>query len=393
MSDKKLGFGLMRLPIREISEMRRSVPTNRENGGNVAKNFEVDIEKSCALVDEFISNGFSYFDTSYVYLGGTSEHVARKILVERHPRNSFTLATKFPTFFTPEKEKISQIFEEQLKNNGVDFFDYYLLHNLQNHLYEQYVQPVGLFEFANEQKKAGRIRNLGFSFHDSPKLLDKILTEHPEVDFVQIVLNYYDWDSAFVQSGGCYEVIRKHGKKVVAMEPVKGGMLAELPAAADKVLQKVHSDWSPSQWAMRFPASLDGVICSLSGMNTMPQVRENVGYMKNFQPLTENEIATLKEIVPLIKESGPLHCKDFSKYDVPNEGNAPIAAILDAYNSCLIQADPTYSTENNYYKTFRLDAKIPVGESWIKGKIIDKDGNDITEMVKKAEKWLLDNTF
>mgnify|MGYP002625553996 CR=1 FL=1 len=393
MSEKKLGFGLMRLPLREIADTKREFRNDRYNGYMSAGKIEVNMDRSCAMVDEFISKGFTYFDTSHVYLNGASEEITRKILIERHKRDTFTIATKMPTFSITKKEEVPAMFEGQLATLGVDYVDYYMLHNVQNHLYDQFIKPLGEFEYIAEQKKAGRIRNIGLSFHDSPKLLDRILTEHPEVDFVQIVLNYYDWDSAFVQAGGCYETIRKHGKKVVAMGPVKGGALAELPAAADKVLQEVHPDWSPSQWAMRFAAGLDGVICALSGMNTMAQVRENISYMKDFQPLAENEIATLKEIIPLIKESGPLHCKDFSKYDVPNDGNAPIAAILDAYNSCLIQADPTYSTENNYYKTFRLEAKIPAGESWIKGKIIDKDGNDITEIVKKAEKWLLDNTF
>lgn len=393
MSDKKLGFGLMRLPIRETSDSRRSLPNNRANGGAVANGFEVDMEKACAMVDEFIGGGFTYFDTSYVYLGGTSEHVARKILVERHPRDSFTLATKLPTFSITKKEQVAQIFEEQLKNSGVEYFDYYLLHNIQNHLYEPYIKPLGEFEYAAEQKKAGRIRNLGFSFHDSPELLDRILTEHPEVDFVQIVLNYYDWDSYWVRSRRCYETIRKHGRKVVAMQPVKGGSLADIAPAADKVLRAVHADWSPAQWAVRFAASQDGVICALSGMNTIAQVRENIGYMKDFTPLNAEELAALKKAVPLIKEAGPLHCADFSRYEGLAKNGAPVAEILDAYNSCMFQPDPTYGTEHNYYKTVRLDAKIPAGQSWIEGKIVDRDGNDITETVKKAETWLLKNSF
>lgn len=393
MTAKKLGFGLMRLPLRETAETRRSVPTDRLNGFGGAGKYEVDLEKACAMVDEFLANGFNYFDTSYVYLNGESENVARKILVERHKRDSFTLATKLPTFIITEKAQIAKIFEEQLGKCGVDYFDYYLLHNIQNHLYDKYIKPLGEFEYAAEQKKAGRIRNLGFSFHDSPELLDRILTEHPEVDFVQIALNYYDWESYFVRSRRCYETIRKHGKKVVAMQPVKAGMLADIPAEADKILRAARPDLSPASWAVRFAASLDGVICALSGMNTLAQVRDNISYMKDFQPLTETEIETLKKVVPLIRKAGPLHCEDFSKYEKINAGGAPVAGILDAYNSCLLQPDPTFSTENNYYKTFRLDAKIAAGESWINGKIIDSDGKDITDIVKKAETWLLENTF
>ena len=393
MTAKKLGFGLMRLPMREIAETKRTVPTNRENGFAGAEKYEPDLEKSCAMVDEFLANGFTYFDSSYMYLNMQSDKVAKKILVERHPRDSYTLATKLPTFLITKKEQISQIFNEQLENCGVDYFDYYLLHNIQNHLYEPYIKPLGEFEFAAEQKKAGKIKNLGFSFHDSPELLDKILTEHPEVDFVQIVLNYFDWESYFVRSRRCYEVIRKHGKKVVAMQPVKAGTLADIPAKADKILRDARPDLSPASWAVRFAASLDGVICSLSGMTTLAQVRDNISYMKDFQPLTEKEFDLLQKVVPIIKEGGALHCGDFKKYEDICENRMPVAGILDAYNSCFLQPDPTFATEHNYYKTFRLDAKIPEGKSWIEGKIIDKDGNDITDLVRKAEDFLLKNSF
>ena len=391
---KKLGFGLMRLPMRELADTKRSVPTNRENGFMGAGKYEPDFEKSCAMVDEFLANGFTYFDSSYMYLNMQSDRVAKKILVSRHPRESFTLATKLPTFLITEKSQIAKIFEEQLANCGVEYFDYYLLHNIQNHLYDQYIQPLGEFEYAAEQKKAGRIRKLGFSFHDSPELLDRILTEHPEVDFVQIVLNYYDWDSPFVRSRRCYETIRRHGKEVVAMQPVKGGALGDIPAAADKILREARPDLSPASWAVRFAASLDGVIVALSGMNTLAQVRDNISYMKDFTPLTDAEKDLLtNKVVPLIKESGPLHTADFSKYEGIASNGMPVAAILDAYNSCFISADPTFSTEHNYYKTFRLDAKIPAGQSWIEGRLIDKDGVDVTETVRKVEKWMLDNSF
>ena len=389
----KLGFGMMRLPLVEIENpANNAVSANRVNGWD--DRYEINHEQVKQMVDAFIDAGFTYFDTSYVYLKMRSEPEVRETLVKRHTRDTFTLATKLPTFSITEKSQVAQIFEEQLQKCGVDYFDYYLLHNIQNHLYDQYITPLKEFEYAKQQKDAGRIRNLGFSFHDSPELLDRILTEHPEVDFVQIALSYYDWNSPFVRSRRCYEVIRKHGKKVVVMQPVKGGTLANIPAEAVEILKAANPNLSPASWAIRFGASLDGVITVLSGMSSLAQVNDNISYMKDFTPLTDAEKDMLvNQIVPIIKRSGPFKTADFSKYEGIADNGMPVAAMLDAYNSCMIQPDPTYSTENNYYKTFRLDAKIPAGQSWISGKLIDKDGNDVTETVRKVEKWLMDNTF
>ena len=389
----KLGFGMMRLPLVEIKNPANdAVSANRVNGWD--DRYEINHEQVKQMVDAFIDAGFTYFDTSYVYLKMRSEPEVRETLVKRHTRDTFTLATKLPTFSITEKSQVAQIFEEQLQKCGVDYFDYYLLHNIQNHLYDQYITPLKEFEYAKQQKDAGRIRNLGFSFHDSPELLDRILTEHPEVDFVQIALSYYDWNSPFVRSRRCYEVIRKHGKKVVVMQPVKGGTLANIPAEAVEILKAANPNLSPASWAIRFSASLDGVITVLSGMSSLAQVKDNISYMKDFTPLTDAEKDMLvNQIVPIIKSSGPFKTADFSKYEGIADNGMPVAAMLDAYNSCMIQPDPTYSTENNYYKTFRLDAKIPAGQSWISGKLIDKDGNDVTETVRKVEKWLMDNTF
>lgn len=389
----KLGFGMMRLPLFKTGNQSQRVPTSRQFSYEPEK-YEIDHEQVCQMVDEFINGGFTYFDTSYVYLAGRSESEVREALVKRHKRDSFTLATKLPTFSITKKEQVAQIFEEQLRKCGVDYFDYYLLHNIQNHLYDQYIQPLGEFEYANEQKKAGRIRNLGFSFHDSPELLDRILTEHPEVDFVQIALSYYDWDSYFVRSRRCYEVIRNHGKKVVVMQPVKGGTLANVTPEIKQILNSVNPNLSPASWAIRFGASLEGVITVLSGMSTLEQVRDNISYMKDFKPLTDSEKKILtEEVVPLLKQSGPLKRSDYSIYEDISKEGMPVAGILDAYNSCQIQPDPSYGVENCYYRTFRFAANIPSGQSWIKGKLVDKEGNDITETVKVAEKWLMDNSF
>ncbi|MBQ9616688.1 MAG: aldo/keto reductase [Selenomonadaceae bacterium] len=390
---RKLGFGMMRLPMMEAANPAHVVPANRAYGFDTSGKYAINVREVCRMVDKFIDSGFTYFDTSYVYLGGRSESVVHEALVKRHPRDSYTLATKLPTFAITEKAQVAQIFEEQLKKCGVDYFDYYLLHNIQNHLYDKYITPLGEFEYAKAQKDAGRIRNLGFSFHDSPELLDRILTEHPEVDFVQIALSYYDWDSYFVRSRRCYEVIRKHGKNVVVMQPVKGGTLANIPASAEQLMKEANPAMSPASWAIRFAAGLPGVIAVLSGMSSMEQMEDNASYMQEFKPLTKKELEVLNKVVPMLKESGPLHIADYSKYEGISPDGMPVAGVLDAYNSCQIQPDPTFSAENNYYKTFRFAAKIPEGESWVKGQLMDKDGNDVTDMVKKAESWLMENTF
>lgn len=392
--DGKLGFGMMRLPLIEANNPAHEMPANREFGFDTSGKYAIKHEEVCQMVDAFLDGGFTYFDTSYVYLGGRSEIEVREALVKRHPRDSYTLATKLPTFAITRKEEIPQIFEHQLQKCGVEYFDYYLLHNIQNHLYDRYIKPLGEFEYAYEQKKAGRIRKLGFSFHDSPELLDRILTEHPEVDFVQIALNYYDWDSYFVRSRLCYETIRKHGKQVVVMQPVKAGTLANVPPEAEKILRNANSKLSAASWAIRFGASLDGVITVLSGMSSLAQVQDNISYMKDFQPLTAAEKAMLiDKVVPLLKMSGPLKCADYSACEGIAANGMPVAGVLDAYNSCMIQPDPTFSAENNYYKTFRFAAKIPDGQIWIGGELIDKNGVDVTETVRIAERWLMENTF
>ena len=225
---KNLGFGMMRLPV-------LSGPT------------DFDYDQLNQMVDAFLAAGYTYFDTSFVYHDGKSEEATRKALVERYPRDSFTVATKFPTFMMIPEDKIEETFRSQLDNLGVDYIDYYLLHNIQTVYYDDYdgkggiVKTTNLFEHAKKWKEEGKIRHLGISFHSSAKLLDRVLTEHPEIEFVQIALNPIDWDSELVQAGPCYDVIRKHGRKVIIMEAVKGGGLAKLPEEAEAVLKSVCS--------------------------------------------------------------------------------------------------------------------------------------------------------
>ena len=259
---KNLGFGMMRLPM-------LSGPT------------DFDYAQLNRMVDAFLAAGCPYFDTSYVYHEGKSEEATRKALVERHPRDSFTVATKFPTFLDIPEDRIEETFRSQLDNLGVDFIDYYLLHNISTVNYDGYngkggiVKTTHLFDHAKKWQEDGKIHHLGISFHSSARLLDRVLTEHPEIDFVQIAVNPIDWDSELVQAELCYDVIRKHGRKVIIMEAVKGGGLARLPEEAEAVLKAVHPDWSIASWSVRFCLEKEDVIAVLSGMSTLEQVLDN----------------------------------------------------------------------------------------------------------------------
>lgn len=376
-----LGFGMMRLPVKN---------------GNPT---DFDYEKLFRMVDTFLESGFTYFDTSYVYHEGKSEEATRKAVVERHPRGSFTIATKFPTFNIKTEDEIEPIFASQLERLGVDYIDYYLLHNMQTVYYDGIdgsggvVKTCHLFEHAAKWKEEGKIRHLGFSHHSSAELLDRILTEHPEVEFVQIALNYIDWESEFVQAKKCYEVIRKHGKQVVIMEPVKGGGLSMVPASVEKALKEMDPDASAASWAVRFAGSLEGAICTLSGMSTLEQVQENIQTVKNLSPLSEEEKQKLHEIVKLYKDAGPIG-SNLSRYEGLTLHGAPVTGILEAYNVCQLQPDPGFSDDNNYLKNVIAEkAHLDCFSELPEEKVILPDGTDVTEEVLKAERWLIKNSF
>lgn len=290
MEAKKLGFGLMRLPLKDKEDQS-----------------SIDMEQLNKMVDTFIEEGFTYFDTAYMYHLFKSEEAAREALVKRHKRDSFTLATKLPTMFLKSKEDQEKIFNEQLTKCGVEYFDYYLLHNLGVSHYE-IAKKFNSFEFISEKKREGKVKKIGFSFHDSADLLDEILTAHPEVDFVQLQINYIDWDNDSIQSRKCYETARKHNKPVIVMEPVKGGNLANVPQKVEEFFKASKREMSVASWAVRFAASHDGIMMVLSGMSDMEQLLDNMSYMKNFEPLTKEEFKVIDNAVKMINEATVIPC-------------------------------------------------------------------------------------
>ena len=292
LTEKKLGFGAMRLPL-----------TDSENPKSI------DLAKFRQMADLFMERGFCYFDTAYPYHDGYSEEAVRQCVVERYPRESFLLADKMPIFQVKTPEDYERFFTEQLRRCGVEYFDVYLLHNLGRDRYPD-TERFGGFDFLKRLKEQGRARNIGFSFHDDAETLNRILTEHPEVDVVQLQINYLDWNGAVAQSGRCYETAARHGKDVVVMEPVKGGQLARLPDVAMKLFEDFYGAEAPTpaSLAIRYAASLEQVKVVLSGMSTPEQVADNTAYMRHLTPLTEGERALTEQIAQELRRSIAVPC-------------------------------------------------------------------------------------
>ena len=269
---KKLGFGLMRLP---------------------KKGEEIDVEQVKVMVDKFLAAGFTYFDTAWAYAG--SEDAIRQALVERYPREKFQLATKNAAWINCKtREEAIEQFNLSLKRTGAGYFDFYLLHNL-GESRTKFFDDFDMWSFVQEKKAEGLIKHVGFSFHSTPEELEEILTKHPEMEFVQLQINYGDWENPAIQSRACYEVARKHGKPVIIMEPVKGGMLANPPESVKQILQAAEPESSCASWAIRFAADLEGLIVVLSGMSNVEQMEDNLSYMKDFTGLNDSQKNTINK--------------------------------------------------------------------------------------------------
>ena len=310
----RLGFGLMRLPMIER---------------------EIDMFQLQQMVDLFMSRGFTYFDTAYGYYNGKSETAIRQALVARYPRYRFHLATKLPAWMAKSAEEARDMFWTSLERTGAGYFDAYLLHNLGDTRIA-FFDRYGIWDFLAGQKKAGRIRQLGFSFHDKASVLDDILDKHPEMDFVQLQINYADWENPAVESRLCYETARRHNKPIIIMEPVKGGSLSELPENIAADFKQYDAAPSLSSWALRFAASLEGVVMVLSGMSDLAQMQDNLAIMEHFRPLDEKELAVIERARIKLANLPHIGCTacHYCEKGCPQE--IAISGIFAAMNTYLI---------------------------------------------------------
>ena len=283
----KTGFGFCRLPL-----------TNADDDNSV------DMLQTQQLIDEYMTAGGVYFDTAYIYHGGAGETAIRDCLASRWPRDSFILSDKLPVSKLNSREDCRKYFDEQLERCGVDYFDVFMLHALTAENYEKAAE-CGAFEFIKELKEQGLVRRIGFSSHDTPDMLDRILTEHPEFEIVLIQINYLDWESPFIQSRLCYETVLKHGKEIWVMEPVKGGTLAQLPEEAEALFRSLRPEDEPARWALRFVQSLPGVKVCLSGMNTSSQIQQN---MSDLEPMSEEELSACARAAEILSASIAIPC-------------------------------------------------------------------------------------
>lgn len=282
---KNFGFGCMRLPM---------------------KDEKVDLVKFSEMVDVFINEGFNYFDTARVYHEGNSETAIRECVSKRYPREKFILTDKLSDSLFKSEEEIKPLFEKQLESCGVEYFDFYLLHAQTRDLFEKY-KKCRAYEQCFELKAEGKVKHVGLSFHDTADILDKILTEYPDIEVVQLQLNYVDYDDPVVQARLCYEVCQKHKKPVIVMEPVRGGHLANLPDKAKGIFESL-GDASQASYAIRYAAGFDNVFMVLSGMSNIEQLCDNLSYMKDFKPLDDREMKAVNEVCDVFRSMHLIKC-------------------------------------------------------------------------------------
>lgn len=329
---KTLGFGFMHLPL-----------LDSQNEGSI------DFSTLQSLVDEYLARGFSYFDTGWMYCKEQSEPAIKKVLTDRYPRSAFSVTTKLPAYLLHSKSDRDKIFFEQCRRTGLSYFDRYMLHNINADIIQQF-EKYDCFSWIQALKRSGKTQEVGFSFHGDPFLLEQILTTYPQFDFVQLQINYLDWESPTVQSRKCYEIAVRYNKPVYVMEPAKGGTLAKVPSAVERLFRTKNPLTTPASWAFRFVASLDGVKVVLSGMNSMEQIVDNTNQFLHYKPLSEDERTTVYKAARLINETVAIPCTGCAYCAATCPKKIPIHLFFSLYNEDARElADKKWSSQSNYY--------------------------------------------
>ena len=334
----KLGMGLMRLPLMDENDQT-----------------SIDYEEVNKMVDAYMDAGFDYFDTAFVYHEGVGEAAFRKCVVERYPRESFKIATKLPLFVITEESQLEPIFAQQLENCGVEYFDYYMLHNVSGFT-ENAWKNVDLYSFIQKKKEEGYIKHIGISTHGNAEFLEEILFDHPELEFVLLQINYLDWEDEGIESRKCLEVARKYNKQVMIMEPYKGGFLADVPEEAEKIMKEYNPDRSVVSWAMRFVANIEDVEVVLTGASNLEQLENNIYEFKNADPLDDEEMEIISQVSEIINSNITVDCTK-CRYCVDTcPEDIDIAKIFDLYNKHkLLEMDEWTPFGNAYLNYSKLD--------------------------------------
>lgn len=334
----KLGMGMMRLPLLDENDVK-----------------SIDYDEVNKMVDLYMESGFNHFDTAFVYHEGIGEESLRKAVVERYPRDSFTVSTKLPLFVITEESQLEPLFKEQLENCGLDYFDYYLLHNVSGFT-ENAWKNVDLYSFVQRKKEEGFIKHIGLSTHGNAEFLEGLLTKHPELEFVLLQINYLDWEDEAIESRKCLEVAKKHDVPVMIMEPFKGGFLADVPEEAEKMMKDYNPDRSVVSWAIRFVANLDNVCLVFTGASNSEQLEENINEFKNADPLNEDELRILEEVSKIINNNIAVDCTK-CRYCVDNcSSNIDIAKLFDIYNKHKLLDTDEWTPHGNAYLNY---SKLP----------------------------------
>ena len=331
---KKMGFGMMRLPLTDENDLK-----------------SINQEEVNKMADIFMENGFNYFDTAYLYHDGLSEVALKKAVVERYPRESFVIADKLPLFLITKEEQLEQIFNQQLERCGVDYFDYYLLHNVSGFSEAGFID-VDSFSFVKKLKEDGKIKKMGLSTHANAEYLDNILKKHPEIEFVQLQVNYLDWENDGVESRKCVEVAKKYNLPVIVMEPLKGGFLANIPLEAEKIMKEYNPDASAVSWALRYVASMDEVFMVLNGVSSLEQMEENIKIMDSHEKLNQDEYEIISSVIDIINSKITVPCTKCNYCISTCPVNINIPKLFDFYNNQKIENIQTFTAVGNAYVNY-----------------------------------------